>query len=366
MGSDSNAGTSAGAGNAFATFAKAATSVAAGDLVNVIDSGVYTWTTALAVATAGTIAAGPVVWRGYSVTPGDGGKARITSSTTTVNLFGVTADYNTFDSFALSHTGATRGSGFIPLGANRTGICIKNCTIDGCLRGIDGDGSIQFFFNSLGVDNCEIKNCTSHGISNCSNTSVENCFIHNNVATGFAVGAGTPLATIQGSPTYILTRNVFYANSYHLRDTLTTLARWWYLIGNTFHSATNDALKSVVTAQSLQLTLCNNIIYGQSGWGIELGIAPVLLNARNNAYGANTLGNLSNLAVGAADVALLGDPCTTAGTTLSGFIPNNTTGAGKLVRNAGINGVDIGAMQHADPVVTTSVRQPRYRIGTGS
>ncbi len=365
LGSDSNLGTSAGAGNAFATWAKAATSVAAGDLVNVIDSGVYTFTTALAVTVSGTAAAGPVYWRGYSVTPGDGGKARVTSATTTVNLFEIAAAYNTFDSIALSHTGATRGSGFIPKTADRLGINVLNCTIDGCLRGIDGDDSVLNAFFLVNVENCEIKNCTSHGISSGFNLYVSDCFIHNNAASGVDLGADASISALQS--TIVLLRNVIYGNLNNVRDSRTTVTRQWVLKNNTLHSPTTDNFKSTLSAQFMSLVLHDNIIYhAGTGWGLNLGVAPALLNARNNAYGANFAGNLNNCPAGVNDIALTGDPCTSAGTTLSGFIPNNTTGAGKIVRNAGVNGVDVGAYQHADPVVTLTVRQPRYRIGTGS
>ncbi len=124
---------------------------------------------------------------------------------------------------------------------------------------------------------------------------------------------------------------------------------------------------STATVRTISFVAHDNIIYhAGTGYGLNFAVQPTLLDARNNAYGANFTSNFNNCPAGINDLTLTGDPCTSAGTALSGFSPNNTTGAGKIVRNAGVNSVDVGAMQHADPVATSTARQPRFRIGTGS
>ncbi len=71
VGNDANAGTSEGAGNAWATIDKAMNTVVAGDLVYVKASATYDENAN--IDTAGTINSW-VVFEGYSTTPGDNGK----------------------------------------------------------------------------------------------------------------------------------------------------------------------------------------------------------------------------------------------------------------------------------------------------
>ncbi|KKN98872.1 hypothetical protein LCGC14_0141130 [marine sediment metagenome] len=75
VGADGNLGTSAGAGNAWATIDKAMNTVAAGDKVWVKDSAAYTESPT--IDTAGTNAS-PIVFEGYAVDTGDGGQVAVT------------------------------------------------------------------------------------------------------------------------------------------------------------------------------------------------------------------------------------------------------------------------------------------------
>ena len=77
VGHDANAGTSEGAGNAWASWRKAADTVVAGDHVHVKASGVYSAADGendciCLIDTPGTLNT-PIVWEGYYATPGDGG-----------------------------------------------------------------------------------------------------------------------------------------------------------------------------------------------------------------------------------------------------------------------------------------------------
>ncbi len=360
LGSDSNAGTSAGAGNAWQTAAAAISlPVAAGDLINWKASATTTLTTTQSFTVAGTKGA-PITWRGYTTTPGDGGRAAVTSATTTVNLFSVAADFQIFDSFAFSHTGATRGAGLIAAVANRNGISLLNSTINGCRNGVDGSNLVLFFFADLTVSNCEIKSCTVNGIANGGHTFLSGNFIHDNTGDGF--NANNAAVANSGS-IFALDRNVIYHNANNIKDTLTSGKRFYLLRNNTIHSATTDGVNIAVTsAQGLLLDLENNIIYGNTGNGVATAVAPFALVNRNNAYGANGTDRVT-IGAGSGDVTLSGDPCTSAGAS-GNFALTTTAGGGGACRAAGFPGalivggtgfLDIGALQRADPVATGTI-----------
>src|SRR5258708_32227144 len=104
-GNDANAGTSPGAGNAWATLSKAATIVVAGDSVNAKGSASYN--EILTLTTSGT-AGSPIVWSGYTTTVGDGGRAIIDGQNTRATCLSVAATLlNGFNNFTFQG-GTTR------------------------------------------------------------------------------------------------------------------------------------------------------------------------------------------------------------------------------------------------------------------
>ena len=74
VGNDGNAGTSEGAGNAWATIDHAMNTVAAGDKVFVKATGTYSETPVMDTVGASN---NPITFEGYTTTPGDNGKVTV-------------------------------------------------------------------------------------------------------------------------------------------------------------------------------------------------------------------------------------------------------------------------------------------------
>jgi hypothetical protein len=101
----------------------------------------------------------------------------------------------------------------------------------------------------------------------------------------------------------------------------------------------------------------NCILYGNGGYGISGDAAYTGNYMDYNAFGTNTSGARLNVAAGAHDVALSGDPFTNGAS--GDFSLDNTAAEGAACRGTGFPGVfpaglttgyvDIGAVQHADP-----------------
>ena len=125
VGDDVNAGTSAGAGNAWKTIDKAMNTVAAGDKVWVKASANYTETATIdTVGTSGS----PIVLEGYTTSTGDGGQAVIDGASTRANgiadsLGGTASILYAFKNFHLkNHT-----SDAVNLGVRIQRVTFVNC-----------------------------------------------------------------------------------------------------------------------------------------------------------------------------------------------------------------------------------------------
>jgi len=130
-GADTNAGTSAGAGNAWKTIAHAMDVVAAGDKVWVKASAEYT--NAAIIVTAGASNA-PITFEGYTTTTGDGGRATMNASAATRclgdGLAANTAIYYVFKN--LRFTGGIAGG----VTTDCNNLTFKNCKFD--TNGVNG------------------------------------------------------------------------------------------------------------------------------------------------------------------------------------------------------------------------------------
>ncbi len=178
VGDDANAGTSEGAGNAWATIDKAANTVVAGDLVHVKASGNYNEEVFL--DTAGT-AASWIGFEGYTSTPGDGGQVTIDAQSTrtqcvTDGTIGSPAYYR-FKNFRF--TGAT-GDGF---NVTSSTFIFHNCRFDNCaVHGVDCSAGWHFI-------DCQFDNNSEDGVNGFTATRCVGCTAFSNTDSGLDVSA---------------------------------------------------------------------------------------------------------------------------------------------------------------------------------
>jgi len=159
VGDDANLGTSPGVGNAWKTLAKTQSNpIVAGDTVYVKGSADYTET--LTIAIVGTAAA-PVVFKGYTATPGGGGLATVNGA-------------------------ASRSTGMTPA-AGSNFVVFKN------FRFTDhtGVGAGNMTGDHFTYKGCEFDNNGGDGLNADQNCLFEGCYAHNNGGDGFSVGHTT-------------------------------------------------------------------------------------------------------------------------------------------------------------------------------
>jgi hypothetical protein len=194
VGSDANAGTSEGAGNAWATIQKALDTVAAGDVVNIKASATYS--ESLNIVTAGGTT-NEIVLEGYTATVGDDGRATISGGTN--NLTSTPTGSIGYVFKNLRFTAAT--SHAISMGT-KDYMTFLNCSIDNSGgRGAIVDQGCYFIscdvFNNatdglyLNNYSCVAVGCKIYGNGNKAidgnDTDAVNCLIFNNGATFDAV-----------------------------------------------------------------------------------------------------------------------------------------------------------------------------------
>ena len=163
-----------------------------------------------------------------------------------------------------------------------------------------------------------------------------------------------------------MVHNVAYGNTVTgWGDASTTASAHYFIFGNLFHGNGGNGLSLACSTTVAMWFHANNVYYGNSLYGLNLTAAFAATIANNtkivdanNAFGGNTSGARNNVAAGAAEVTLTGDPCTNAAS--GDFTLNSTAGAGAACRGVGWpsalpypgsgrnNYPDIGALQHAD------------------
>lgn len=347
-GSDADDGLSEA--NAWQTLAKAALSVAAGDLVNVKNTTDYTLTASLTFGSGGSAAAGPIRFRGYTTSAGDGGRFILKTSTNSIDLVNVNADYLTFQDFELKHQAATRGRGFVPLAADRSNLLLVQGRIEGCTTGIDGAYVTNFSFPGLVCENLEIVDCATAGIINGSATIVDTLIRGCGSAWQrglFPLAGNTDFvrARIYGSTTHGLHWNSNFGGSLSLIDCVV-------------RACGSDGVRLAHASAAVGLFAENSVIYGNGAYGLT-SAAHVNHLLRKCAFRSNTSGNYhaTYFTVHLNEIALTADPHTSAAA--YDFSLNATAGGGALLRAAGFSGsfggtgyVDVGGVQHADPPAT--------------
>ena len=153
-GNDGNAGD---ADHPWASLAHAADTVAAGDTVHIKSGTEYTAQDGsnncnLQITTAGTVTA-PILWQGYTTTPGDSGMAIINANGYNQGVSNSGSDYQIYKNMQVKNASY---DGFYCSSGNQTWI---NCVVNN-----NGRYGINMAGNGLYVK-CTIHNNGSHGIT---------------------------------------------------------------------------------------------------------------------------------------------------------------------------------------------------------
>lgn len=350
-GNNSDAGTSEA--DAWQTLAKAASSVAAGDLVNVKNTNDYTITAAVAWSIGGTCAAGPVRIRGYTTTPGDGGRFICKTSTNSINMFNIGANMLQFQDFELKHQAATKGRGIVASGGDRLGLHLINGRIEGCTYGIDGEYVTNFAFHGLLIDNMEFVSNATVAIAGHSLTA-------NNVLIR-AAGDAWRRGVLGMSSCVAFNRTRIYApTGYGLKYdyTSSTYSSALSFVDGVIRGCGSDGvyLGHGTSGPGFAFLCENSIIYGNGGYGFNAAASSHSNHLlRKCAFRSNTSGNYNSTYFSnhLNEITLTADPHNNAA---AYDFSLNTAGADYAsLKAAGFSGdyggvgyLDIGGVQHQD------------------
>jgi hypothetical protein len=170
-GNDANDGLSEGSGNAWQTLGQAESVIAPGDIVYVKGNAVYAETLTLSVNGLNTA---PVYYVGYTTTPGDNGIATINPPSGT----GITSNFTVKNFrfwFNFRITDATIGYDDSTGDQN----CMVNCEVDNCSsHGVNADNGWVFW-------KCSFHDNGGDGVTSDVGTIFYQCIGYNNVGDNF-------------------------------------------------------------------------------------------------------------------------------------------------------------------------------------
>jgi hypothetical protein len=264
VGSDANAGTSEGAGNAWATIDKAMNTVvgSAGDHVYVKASATYN-----ELVTIDNAGGTGIAFEGYTSTPGDGGKATI-SGTTNCITSSLGAHSYCFLNFIF--TGASSHGVSLGAGAGDN-VCFVNCEFTG------NGGHGLYADNYIFVHQCIFANNTSNGFQLGTVVGAHACK---------AYGNGERQMYCDGGMAYCI-GNLVYGHTNTSYDAVESAgtSNAGVILNNTVDGEGN-AVSCLSTGNSFPL-VANNIFYDGASYGFE--------SSYNTNYWANFIRhNLAN------------------------------------------------------------------------
>ena len=294
-GSNSNTGLSNDSAHAWLTIQKAASTVVAGDTVNVV-AGTYT-STQLTFAVNGS-SGNPITFQNYN-----GGTVNIVitgGSFDAVQIgYGNTAAYTTINGFNIS---APTCNIDIDIWGNN--ITIKNCTCTTCLySGIQAQSTASYITidtciitgtNTLpddemisfyGVNHYEIKNCLVYnsisiervGIDSkngCQNGSIHNNIVHDTEDCGIYVdaqGVTTAHIDIYDNLVYNISNNPAFGISDELGTATITDINFY---NNIAYNCRQGFTTNQVGTETRQFTLINNTFYNNQNYNTPDGSSP--------------------------------------------------------------------------------------------
>jgi len=284
---------------------------------------------------------------GYTSTRTDNGRVTWTTATNSTRLLNLGLSKSLlFKNIHFTNTAGTKADAWHADTGIAYGIGADNCIFDGFAVGINGDYNVDYDFRNLMLTNCEIKNCTSHGVITSVATAV-GCFIHDNGGSGWRC-----VRPVDGGNT-VLERCVIYNNTSHgvMWDNGSTTGAL-VLINTDVVKNGADGVFVNSTADPFNLISINSLYTQNTGYGINANGASVYIYVfKNNAYWNNSTAALNGYTADASDITLTGNPFNNVGTD---FGLNASAGAGGACRGAGFEGnlagsgsIDIGAVQTA-------------------
>jgi len=357
---DRSTGLSAGTGatmnigGALATPSQAHTNAVAGNIIYFKASANYTFTSTLSLS-KDSRSTTPLKLIGYTSTRTDNGRATFTTATNSTPILSITGTCVNVevDNISFTTTASVKDDCF-KCGTTGYMFAFFNCVVDGFTTGFDSNSNNA---QPLIIGNCEVKNCTTSGISNGSSTYIYDSYIHGN-----AIGMQNPSAAGSGGNNEFLVVNCIVASntSQGMNMTAGSVNGSFCHVDVSycsFYSNTGDHIKITVGGNAAGLAVRNTIFYGGSAYAINFTVASqyTMMYLRYNAFGSNSSGNYNNCPTGTGDVALSSNPFTNAGS--GDFSLNSTAGGGAACKAAGFPGamigggtgyVDIGALQHQD------------------
>lgn len=266
VGNDGNLGTSEGAGNAWATIDKAMNEVAAGDKVWVKASATYTETAT--IDTAGGEGSTPIIFEGYTSSPGDHGKVTIDAEDTRPSCVAdsiLTGIHYVFRNFILKNS---TGDG-ADLSSHQ--IMWENCEFnDNAGMGCDG-GNGQTWVE------CIFSGNGGHGAKGGTTCAAMGCRFLGNTSDGIRIDFGTVIDSVfYNNGTYA----IYFtgANGYHC------IAYGNTIDGNGKSTATGVLFPSSYYGPHVMI---NNIIYDCVN-GVTGRDQGERLISRNNLLYSNT------------------------------------------------------------------------------
>lgn len=353
-------------GGGFLTFAQATTVWVGGNTID-LKNGTYTFTTRFDFGSDSSGFGWTI--RGYNATHSDdGAPPTITTSTNSIHMFGSTTGPRIFlDNLILTNTAGTPGDGFRP--NSQVKLQSRKTSWSGFAWALNGVDTNIFF--ELLLFQVEVKSSKTGGIKNEAGGALRYCYIHDNTGDGVLsaseVNAGN--GTMWSLDHSIIVRNT----SIGFESTNSSAAITIHAINSIVAFNGSDGIKVLSGAMCATCSLnvlVNNVIYGNTGLGINFPVTQVLLlDNQNNSYGSNTGGNHTNLPNGTGDVTLTANPFTD-GTGTSGhdnWTLNSTAGGGAALKAVGFPGtfaagtttttgsLDIGVVQStcAAPATTS-------------
>lgn len=276
---------------------------------------------------------------GYTTTRGDGGKPTIQATAGSITMLTIGVSGCQASNFIIDGNSQTSILGVDITAQYTPGVIdckIMNCTNSG-LR-----VSLQ---NS--AERIEVTGCSTQPAVIASNAgAIFDCWVHDNTVTGISLagGAGT---IVSGC----IVSNNTGASSDGILLELSNL-----VVGCSIHGNGRDGIREPNAYYGMQFQICDNIITGNGGYGINFasGTADLSAYINYNAYGAsgaaNTSGAYHNITAGTNDISLTGgNPYTSSAS--NDFSLNSTANAGaacKQVAHARPGGAisyhDIGAL----------------------
>lgn len=328
VGNDANAGTSEGAGNAWATIDKAMNTVAAGDKVWVKASATYSEMATMDTAGA---AGSPITFEGYTSTVGDNGRVTVDGTGRNngfVSALGGVSAYYVFRNFIVQNCDVT---GFA------MGTATDYVTFINCRANNNGGWGFQIDNSGLWML-CDVYSNTSGGIDGDSSCHAYACRSHSNSGVGIFFNAGSP----------VIWNCLVYNNA--ANDGIKAGANAAIIIACTLDGENTGDEGVLFGASGSRYVIINNIIYdwatGLSA-GTDIGEEAVVFN---NLFNSNTA-DVSNLTTG-DNVVTSAPGFTDEGSddyTLASGSAAKAAGADAALASLGTSYTDIGALQREEP-----------------